>query len=46
MEEQLNITRTLSAYIAQVDAARLPQPVVEKAKIHILDSIGAIINRG
>jgi 2-methylcitrate dehydratase PrpD len=44
MEEQLNITRTLSAYIAQVDAARLPQPVVEKAKIHILDSIGAIIS--
>jgi 2-methylcitrate dehydratase PrpD len=44
MAEHLTITRTLSAYIAEVDAARLPERVLEKAKVHILDSIGAIIS--
>ena len=44
MEQQLNVTGTLSAYIAGEEAARLPEPVVEKAKIHILDTIGAIIS--
>ena len=42
--EELNVTGTLSAYIAGEDAGRLPQSVVEKAKIHILDTIGAIIS--
>jgi 2-methylcitrate dehydratase PrpD len=44
MEEQLNVTGTLSAYIAGEEAGRLPQAVVEKAKSHILDTIGAIVS--
>jgi 2-methylcitrate dehydratase PrpD len=44
MEEQSNITSIVSAYIAGKNAGQLPEPVVEKAKIHILDTIGAIIS--
>src|SRR5262245_10816460 len=44
MKQQLNVTDTLSAYIAGDDAARLPDAVVEKTKIHILDTIGAIVS--
>ena len=44
MKQQLDATSTLSAYIAGEDASRLPTAVVHKAKIHILDTIGAIIS--
>jgi len=44
MPEKLNITEPLSNYIVGDQAARLPAPVVERAKIHILDTLGAMIS--
>ena len=44
MEDKPNLTATLSAYIAGEQAGNLPRPVVEKAKIHILDTIGAMLS--
>ena len=43
-EKKLDLTGTLSAYIAGRLAGQLPQSVVEKAKIHILDTIGAMLS--
>jgi 2-methylcitrate dehydratase PrpD len=44
MAENLNITETLSNYIVGEQAASLPAQVTERAKIHILDTLGAIIS--
>jgi 2-methylcitrate dehydratase PrpD len=44
MAEQLNITETLSNYIVSDHASRLPAPVVGRAKLHILDTLGAMIS--
>jgi 2-methylcitrate dehydratase PrpD len=44
MEENLDLTGTLSAYIAGERAGQVPRQVAEKAKIHILDTIGAIVS--
>ena len=44
MAEKLNITETLSNYIVSDRAAQLPQAVVERAKIHLLDTLGAMIS--
>jgi 2-methylcitrate dehydratase PrpD len=44
MAENINITETLSNYIVSEQAARLRQPVVERGKIHILDTLGAMIS--
>jgi len=44
MAEKLNITETLSNYIVSDQASRLPALVVERAKIHILDTLGAMIS--
>lgn len=44
MAEKLNITETLSNYIVSDRAAQLPRAVVERAKIHILDTLGAMIS--
>jgi len=44
MEDKVDLTGTLSAYIAGAQAGKLPQPVVEKAKVHILDTIGAMLS--
>jgi 2-methylcitrate dehydratase PrpD len=42
--EKQNITEALCNYIVGDRAARLPAPVVERAKIHILDTLGAMIS--
>ena len=44
MAEDLNLTDSLSRYIVSDQAAQLPQPIVERARIHILDTIGAMIS--
>jgi 2-methylcitrate dehydratase PrpD len=44
MTEKLNVTEPLTNYIVSAEAARLPQPVSERAKIHILDTLGAMIS--
>ena len=44
MEDELDLTGTLSNYIAGAEPARLPQEVIDKAKIHILDTIGAMLS--
>lgn len=44
MAEKLNITDTLCKYIVSDRAARLPEQVAERAKIHILDTLGAMIS--
>ena len=44
MEEKADLTGTLSAYIAGAQAEQLPQAVIEKAKTHILDTLGAMIS--
>ena len=44
MAEKLNLTEPLSNYIVGDQAARLPAPVVERATIHILDTLGAMIS--
>jgi 2-methylcitrate dehydratase PrpD len=44
MAEKLNVTEPLCSYIASDQAARVPQEVVERAKVHILDTLGAMIS--
>jgi 2-methylcitrate dehydratase PrpD len=44
MNERLHLTEQLSAYIAGDNAEQLPPSVVERAKIHILDTLGAIVS--
>jgi 2-methylcitrate dehydratase PrpD len=44
MEERLDLTSTLSSYIAGAQAEQLPLAVLEKAKTHILDTIGAMLS--
>src|SRR5919197_5455285 len=44
MNERLHLTEELSAYIAGNRAEELPPPIAERAKFHILDSIGAIVS--
>jgi hypothetical protein len=44
MEDKIDLTGILSAYIAGAQAEQLPQAVLEKAKIHILDTIGAMLS--
>jgi 2-methylcitrate dehydratase PrpD len=44
MTEKLNVTEPLSNYIVSAQAARLPEPVKERARIHILDTLGAMIS--
>src|SRR5262245_26312686 len=44
MTNQVSITDSLSSYIGGEEASRLPEPVVAKAKVHILDTIGAIVS--
>jgi 2-methylcitrate dehydratase PrpD len=44
MAEKLNVTDPLCSYIVSDQAARLPQQVVERAKVHILDTLGAMIS--
>jgi len=39
-----NITETLCDYIVGEQAGRLPAPVIDRAKIHILDTLGAMIS--
>jgi 2-methylcitrate dehydratase PrpD len=44
MSEKLRLTEQLSEYIAGANAEQLSALVVERARIHILDAIGAIIS--
>ncbi|TMA77924.1 MAG: MmgE/PrpD family protein [Deltaproteobacteria bacterium] len=44
MDDKLDLTGTLSTYIAGERAAQLPQAVLDKAKTHILDTIGAMLS--
>src|SRR5215510_11021086 len=44
MAAALNITDTLCHYIVSDRAAKLPPQVVERAKLHILDTLGAMIS--
>jgi 2-methylcitrate dehydratase PrpD len=44
MEETLQLTDKLSAYIAGARAQQLPQSIVQRAKTHILDTLGAMIS--
>ena len=44
MAETLNITEPLSNYIVSEQAGQLPPAIRERAKIHILDTIGAMIS--
>jgi 2-methylcitrate dehydratase PrpD len=44
MNDKIDLTGTLSTYIAGEQAARLPQAALDKGKTHILDTIGAMIS--
>jgi 2-methylcitrate dehydratase PrpD len=44
MAEKLSVTEPLCNYIVSDQATRLPEEVVERAKIHILDTLGAMIS--
>ena len=44
MAERLNPTLRLSEYISSDQAAQLPPAIVDRAKIHILDTLGAIVS--
>ena len=44
MAEKLNITEPLSDYIVSEQAGQLPPAIKERAKIHILDTIGAMVS--
>src|SRR6266540_370947 len=44
MADELNLTDSLSRYIVSDRAAQLPQPIIERARIHILDTIGAMVS--
>ena len=39
----MTVTQDLAAYIVNTNYADLPKPVVEKAKIAIMDSIGCAL---
>ncbi len=44
MEEKLDLTGRISAYIAGEQAGQVPQAVLGRAKLHILDTIGAMLS--
>jgi 2-methylcitrate dehydratase PrpD len=44
MDEKIDYTGKVAAYIAGEQANRLPDAIVERAKLHILDSIGAMLS--
>jgi 2-methylcitrate dehydratase PrpD len=44
MAEKLNLTERLSQYIVSDQACQLPRHIVERAKIHILDTFGAMVS--
>jgi 2-methylcitrate dehydratase PrpD len=44
MAEKLNITEPLSNYVVSQQAAQLPEAVRERARTHILDTLGAMIS--
>jgi 2-methylcitrate dehydratase PrpD len=44
MAEKINITEPLSEYIVGDQAGRLPLEVLERAKIHILDTLAAMVS--
>ncbi|MGH7844524.1 MAG: MmgE/PrpD family protein [Candidatus Binatia bacterium] len=44
MEEKLQLTDKLSAYIAGERAQQLPRGIVQRAKTHILDTFGAMVS--
>ena len=44
MNQRLRLTEELSAYIAGATAEQLPPDIVERAKVHLLDSIGAVVS--
>jgi 2-methylcitrate dehydratase PrpD len=43
-EQRLGLTEQLSDYIAGDGAEQIPKSIVERAKIHILDTFGAVIS--
>jgi 2-methylcitrate dehydratase PrpD len=43
MGEPANVTAALSAYIAASQTARVPEPVRELARLHVLDTLTAIV---
>jgi 2-methylcitrate dehydratase PrpD len=44
MAERLNLTEQLSNYIVSHQSTQLPRPILERAKIHILDTFGAMVS--
>jgi 2-methylcitrate dehydratase PrpD len=44
MPEKIEITEPLSRYIVSEQAGRLPPEIVQRAKTHILDTIGAMVS--
>jgi 2-methylcitrate dehydratase PrpD len=44
MEPKFNLTQPLSVYIISDRAAQLPQQIIERAKVHILDTFGAMVS--
>ncbi len=44
MAEKLNLTEQLSQYIVSDQASQLPASIRERAKIHILDTFGAMVS--
>ena len=44
MAERLNLTEQLSNYIVSHQASQFPEPILDRAKIHILDTFGAMIS--
>jgi 2-methylcitrate dehydratase PrpD len=44
MAESIQITEPLSRYIVSEQAGRLPPEIVQRAKTHILDTIGAMVS--
>ena len=44
VDEKIDYTGKVAAYIAGERAERLPDAIVERAKLHILDTIGAMLS--
>ena len=44
MLEKISLTAELSEYIAGEKLQQLPESIVERAKVHILDTLGAIVS--
>ncbi|MGH7844520.1 MAG: MmgE/PrpD family protein [Candidatus Binatia bacterium] len=44
MKEKISLTGQLSEYIAGEKPQQLPESIVDRAKIHILDTLGAIVS--